>query len=388
LFSLAFGSIIGVACVTVLFVVAAYAKANSMFPVNGGEIASSLIALDSPWAFSVGWFLVMLYLGFTSFELISVGWIASVLFPAVQGPVLYFFLGSDVHLGQLLIGLVTCVLIWMLNVCGKSSAAWVQTVLAYGLLVFAGSILVQALLYGSAGHLEPWAASSDAGSPLAGNYGVFSMALLFYGGFNFASQSFGERAVAVTPRRITAAMFEAALVSRGLRDFVLVFGLIGLITSWNDSVFAASRLVVFLSDVHLLPAVVGKHHARYGTPVVAVASISMVTPLIALEGHGGIFAWLMTVVSVLRMRRTLAERVSPYRVRPALPVFAIAIVGTAFAVVETGWSFLVPGSCVPSVKDVIALGWAMLGYVLWLANARWRRSVSDRERMQSVLNSN
>jgi amino acid transporter len=308
-------------------------------------------------------------------------------------------------------------------------------VLAYGLLAFAMVVLVIAFGYGSVENLEPFVASPDPTNRFSGVFTVFSMALLFYGGFNFASQSFGERKASVTPRKIAAAMFlsllaalvfystiilsaalllprddllalelpaatmfEAALGSRGLRDFVLVFGLIGLITSWNGAVFAGSRLLVFLSDIHLLPAFFGRLHAKHGTPVNAVAAISWVTPLIALLGQGGIIAlakalsfaiavaWLTTVVSVLRLRRTRAGQHRPFRVRPAWLVFALAIAGTSFAVLETGRGFVLPGPLRPSVEGAITLGWAALGYLFWLANSRRRKSISDHQRVQFILN--
>lgn len=458
IFSLAFGSIIGVAwiplagswiqtagslgaliafaagCITVMFVVAAYAEISSMHPVNGGEVSYAQISLGSGFSFAVGWMLILLYLGFTSFEMISIGWIAGILFPAIKGPALYSLFGSDIHLGELGTGLCCNIAIWWLNFRGKGSAARVQNVMAFGLLIFAFLMLLLALFWGDARNLQPAIAHPIEGGRLAGIFSIFSISMLFYGGFNFAAQCFGERGLSVTPRRIAlllflsllaafffyaaiilacslllpreqllalelpaATMFEAAIGSRLLRNVVLIVGMIGLVTSWNGAVLAGSRLLAMLSEIRLLPESLSRVHAVHNTPTHAIALLSILTPLIALIGQGGIFpiakalsfaiafAWAVTVLSAVRLRATRPDVPRPYCVRFAGLVFSCAIAGTVFALLQTGKDFLQPGSVLPSTEGIIALSWIFLGYVCWVLTGRRRRSISERDRSDIVF---
>ena len=453
IFSIAFGSIIGVAwiplagfwiqmagplgaviafacgCITVMFVVAAYAEISSMYPFNGGEVSYAQIAFGSRYSFAVGWMLVLLYLGFTAFEMISIGWIVGILLPFLQGPVLYSLLGTDIHAGELAAGFACNLVIWWLNIRSKGSAARVQNALAFGLLIFAFIMLLLALVLGRAEHLQPAIAQPADGGRFAGIFSIFSMSMLFYGGFNFAAQCIGERGMSVTPRRIAlmlflsllaaflfyaaiiltcslllprgqllalelpaATMFEAAFGSSLLRNLVLIVGMIGLLTSWNGAVIAGSRLLVMMSEIRLLPAPLARIHPQHRTPTYAVAVLSILTPLIALIGQGGIFqvakalsfaiafAWTVTVLSAVRLRITKPQIIRRYRVRWAGVAFSLAIAGTVFALLQTGKDFFQPDTAMPSTEGVIALSWIGLGSVCWLLTGRHRRSISERER--------
>ena len=111
LFSLAFGTIIGVGWVTVLgkwltqagslgaviaflagglvmiFIGLTYSEMAAMFPVSGGEVAYAYEAYGLKTSFMTGWLLSLTYIGVVVFEVISVGWVAGSLFPALEGRV-------------------------------------------------------------------------------------------------------------------------------------------------------------------------------------------------------------------------------------------------------------------------------------------------------------
>lgn len=458
LFSLGFGSIIGVAwiplvgfwlktagsigaiiaftagCLTVVFVVAAYAEIGSMYPVNGGEVSYAQVSLGSGFAFSVGWMLILLYLGFTSFEMVATGWIVCVLIPELKGPVIYSVFGNNVYSGELLIGLAACVVIHRLNVYGRGVATRFQELLSYGLVVFAVLMLAIALTFGSASNLVPlFVHPKSSSSVLGGVYSVFAMSLLFFGGFNFSTQCLGEHGPEVTPRKIANAMFlsvgaalffysaillscsyllprahllslelpaanmfKVALNSPFLQDFVLVFGIIGLVTSWNGAVFAGARLLVMLSELRLLPKRIADMHMRHGTPVRAVRWITIFTPAIAFAGRGAIvpvakalsfaiaFAWAVTVISAIKLRITHAHVARPFKISHAFVVLPIAGIGTLFAIYETGKDFFMPVTGV-SASGFLILLWSLLGALTWILMAARRKSLSEHERTAVVL---
>lgn len=447
LFSVAFGSVIGVAwipfvgywletagaigallafaagCITVLFIVAAYVEIGSMYPVNGGEAAYAQIALGDSFAFVAGWMLVLLYLGFTSFEMIALGWITCILFPALKGPPLYTILGSPVHVGELGVGLGTAVLIHWLNVRSHTSAARFQTLLSWGLIAFAMFVLAAALAYGSSAHLAPAFASPPGGGPIEGVFTIFSISLLFYGGFNFTSQMLGERDSGVTPRQVAAAMFLSVIVafffyaaiilsagllmpraelltlelpaatmfriafdSQLLFASVLVVGIVGLVTSWNGAVFAGSRLLAKLSEMRLLPVAIGRFDPVSGTPKRAVLALSIVTPLIAAIGQGGIVplskalsfsiavAWAITVLSVIRLRIAQPDAERPYKVAQAPLVLGIAVLGMLFGVFVTGRGFVTSAGLTPD--GIMITLWVFLGFIVRQLTRRGTMSVS------------
>lgn len=457
LFSLGFGSIIGVAwiplvgfwlktagsvgaiiaftagCLTVLFVVAAYAEIGSMYPVNGGEVSYAQISLGSVFAFSVGWMLILLYLGFTSFEMVATGWIMSVLVPELKGSAIYSVFGNKVYSGELLIGLVVCVAIHWLNVHGKGIASRFQELLSYGLVVFAVFMLSIALVWGSSNNLAPLFAHPKSSSSLGGVYSVFAMSLLFFGGFNFATQCLGEHGPRVTPKKIAnamflsvaaalffyvaillscsymlprahllslqlpaATMFKVALNSQFLRDFVLVFGIIGLVTSWNGAVYAGARLLVMLSELRFLPKRVAEMHLQHETPVTAVLWITLMTPAIAFAGQGAIvplakalsfaiaFAWAITVISVIKLRVTHPRVARPFKATPAIVIFSVAVIGTLFALYQTGRDFFESKSGI-TVAGILILVWSLLGVLTWLLMTVRRKSLSEHERTAAIL---
>ncbi len=108
LFSLSFGSIIGVGWITVLgawmmqagslgtfiafigggFVMLiiglCYSEVAAMYPVSGGEVAYLYEMYGVRTSFFAGWFLALNYIALTAFEAISVGWILSAMYPGIR----------------------------------------------------------------------------------------------------------------------------------------------------------------------------------------------------------------------------------------------------------------------------------------------------------------
>src|SRR5690606_7856946 len=147
LFTMAFGTIVGVGWVValggwlelagplgavlafaggglvVMLVALCYAEMAAALPFAGGEVAYAHETFGVKYAFLVGWFLALAFIVVTAFEAISMTWILSALLPGSEGPVLFSFLASDVKAGSLALGLGVMFLLTVINYRGAHSSS-------------------------------------------------------------------------------------------------------------------------------------------------------------------------------------------------------------------------------------------------------------------------
>ncbi|MEM7569550.1 MAG: APC family permease [Pseudomonadota bacterium] len=349
LFSLAFGSIIGVGWITVLglwlsdagpygaalafvgggFVILliglCYAELATVYPVAGGAVAFAHEVIGVKASFLVGWLLTLGYVGVVIFEVISVGWILEALVPALKGPALYSLAGSEISAIGLGTGVLGMVALAWFNIRGAKQAAMLQEVLTYGLLaivlVFAGFAFVN----GDAANLQPGFAKNADGLVLPGILAVIVTAPYWYSGFDVIPQALGEKsenasiklvpitlllaigvaaafyalvilAAAISLPRVdiigadlpTADAIAAAMGSKFGSQLVLVAGLLGLVTAWNAFTFGAARVLFAMGRAKLLPQAFGGLHRRHNTPAFALIFISALGVGGAFLGKGAI----------------------------------------------------------------------------------------------------
>ncbi|MGC7995712.1 amino acid permease, partial [Salmonella enterica] len=80
-----------------------YAEMGSTYPYSGGEIVYVFAGLGTAPTFFIGWLLTLTYVAVCAFETVAAPWIVAVLFPEVRGSTLYRILGSEVHLGDVVL---------------------------------------------------------------------------------------------------------------------------------------------------------------------------------------------------------------------------------------------------------------------------------------------
>lgn len=356
LFTLAFGTIVGVGWITVLghwlegggslgaiiaFAVGGllmltiglcYAEVASMMPAAGGEVVYAHETFGPAAGFAAGWVLSLIYISATAFEAISVGWISIVLVPQLEGPVIYELFGAEVSLGSLCIGLMVMFVISYLNFRGAREAAGFQDLMTYGLILISLVFIAIGLMRGSPAYLRPLFAAPDFAGAFAGITVVFVMTPFFLAGFNVLPQAIGEKSPDVSLQTVSAlillsivsalifyilvilassmtlpreellqfslpaaAAFRAAFDSVLLGNMVLVAGLLGLITTWNAVFFAGVRVLLAMSRSGALPTGLGSIHPRYGTPARAVVLVAVVATVMMLFGRGAIGLIVNTV---------------------------------------------------------------------------------------------
>ncbi len=379
LFSLAFGSIIGVGWVTVLghwleragplgsilafalggalmlAVALCYAELTAALPVAGGEVAFSYRAYGTAKAFWVGWLLAFGYISVSAFEAASVGRVLAYLWPRLPGALLYTAFGGEVRAGHLIAGLSCAALITALNLRGVGLSAGVQTALTFSIIAAAGVFVAAGVLGGRLEHLQPLWAAPDAAGALAGVLAVFVTVPLWFVGFDVIPQVAEEAHESIRPARLgsliltsvvwatlfyvvvilaaamvvpwrelpgaalpTATAFEHAFTTPLLADLVLWAAVAGLVTSWNGFFVAGTRVLFALGRARIVWPALGAVHPRFGTPHSAVWLVGGVTALSCLLGERALLAFV-NVSSICLAAAFLGVSLSAGRLRRIAP---------------------------------------------------------------------
>ena len=456
LFSLAFGTIIGVGWVTVLgkwltqagslgaviaflagglvmiFIGLTYSEMAAMFPVSGGEVAYAYEAYGLKTSFMTGWLLSLTYIGVVVFEVISVGWVAGSLFPALEGHVLYSFLGDNVFLGSVLVGILGTLVLTFVNYRGAGMAATFQDLLVLGLLIVSAIFMAVGMMQGDTENLRPLFLEGTSTSWWGGVLAVFATAPFWYSGFDTIPQAMGEKAEGaplhlvsrvvvlaivvaavfyagviiatsmVLPRSEltaldlpTAGAFTAAFGSPFWGRVVLFAGLLGLLSSWNAFFFAGSRVLYALGRSRVLPAFFGYVHPKYQTPTGAILFVTLLSLIGAFLGRSAILpivntgglclaaVFVLTCVGVFRLRKSQPDRPRPYRASSLL-----ITLGALGSFVMLVLSFLQPywdESQRWPLEWTFLLVWGALGVLFWFMAAHIRNGISENERRVLML---
>jgi amino acid transporter len=411
-----------------------YVELATMYPYAGGELLYSYQAFGSGMAFIAGWALLFLFITLTAFETIAAAWIITKLAPPVSGPNIYEVFGFQMTSGMLLImsGGVVC-LTWI-NVRGSGAMASTQDLLTYGLMIATLAIIIGGGWFGSSENLQPLIYSSKPDWILFGIISVFITTPIWYSGLNALPQALSELREKPAPRRLagmvvlmlvgssvfyvllvlstgmaaprsilaeesfaTAAAVEVAFDSAAAGNFVLMAGLLGILSTWNAAHFAGARVLFSLGRCQLISPVFGRVHSRYGSPFVAVIFVGAVgmfcalggTPMIGMIVNVGVIIisvlFLLTCLAFFRLRARRYKDQRPFKIPgyPWLPGFALfyAVCTVVFGLAVT-WNGRAPGS-IPVEWSILA-GWTALGLGLWHVAKPSRNKISERARQQLI----
>ena len=379
LFSLAFGTIVGVGWITVLgawltaagsagaalgfllggvlmlFVALCYCEVATLYPVSGGEVAYIYKMYGPRASFVAGWYLAFFYIAVTSFEAISVGWVLQALIPGFDGPVVYRIFGEDVHAFSLMVGLGLMGVITAVNYLGSRYAALLQNVMVGALLLAILVFAASGAFRGDAHNLEPLFVGGDG---VAAAYGVLSIvasAPFWYAGFDTIPQAMGELKQGAALKKLShviiaaigtsmlfycvvilvasltapreallsaelpiAEALENAFASKLMRDVVLIAGLCGLISTWNAIFFAATRVIYVLGRARFLPSGFSRVSAKHGVPGRAIVFVGVLGGLGTLFGKTAI-VFIVSISALILSTLFVAIVVGAMRLRVQLP---------------------------------------------------------------------
>ncbi|MEM0953121.1 MAG: APC family permease [Pseudomonadota bacterium] len=458
LFTLSFGTIIGVGWITVLgawvsgagsmgaalaFLIGGaimlpialcYAEIAGMFPVSGGEVAYVFKVYGERAAFFAGWLLSYVYIAVVAFEAVSIGWVLSAMLPGIEGPVLYTFLGSDVRLWTVMVGLALMALITTINYRGAQAASSLQTGLVIVLVLTSTVFLVAGFANGDPAHLTPRFVGNTGQEVIFGVLAVVATTPFWFGGFDTIPQAMGEVSEDTDLRRVAGVMVFAitvallfyigiilaatvavdrnallsfslpiaaaadALLGREMRQLVLFAGLCGLLTTWNAMFYAAMRVLFALGRARMVPGGFARVHPRFGSPAFAALFVGVVGGLGSLMGKQTIgivanssalvFAFLFTaiVLAVILLRQRAPEHARPYRFPGGRWSLGLTLLLSVLVLVlAIATPLYQSGGALPT-EWLLLFIWMLLGVGFYTASRPLRKELPVEQRQRSILN--
>ncbi len=425
------GAILGLASggLIVVLIGLCYGEISTMLPVSGGEVAFAYEVFGERASFATGWLLALAYTVVTAFEAISIGWIVSALWPGIEGPVLYRSLGVDVRAGALAFGLGGMAVLGYLNVRGAKAATKTQGALVIALLLTAVVFIIAGIGRGDLANLRPYFQRNAAGSIWPGLLAIFMTAPFWFGGFEVVPKALEEKSPGTQLRMVGAMIvlsiaigivfktsvilsasmtmpwrellsakipvesaFRVAFGSALLAKLVLVTALLGLLTTWNAMIVAASRVFYSLGRASFISRRYARVHSRFGSPGFAVIFTCVVGASATLLGRNALIpivnmtatcitlVYLLTCLAVVRLRRTDAARERPFRVPGGAVTAWAASGGAAFSLALSLYQPYVDAKGKVPLEWVVLALWLLLGALFWTAGRSARRAMSAVER--------
>lgn len=334
LFSMGFGSIVGVGWIVLMgfwfqqagpggtavafllgglllaLVELCYGEMATMLPVAGGEASFAFASFGTPIGFVVGWAMTLMMIAVLPYVAISLGWLLDVLFPGFAGPVLYSWRGGPVYAVSLVLSIAWTLFLGFTNYRGIQAASKLQDIFTYGKILISVVFFAAAVYAGSAANLTPAFTAPEGRSTLSGMVSVLAMTPWFFGGFNFIPQVLEEKSAGTSLKLVgrvivgsllvaavyyaiaalttgmvapwrsiidqglpTAAAYRFGFHSEGFARIVLIAGIFGIITVGNGVAIGAARLVYALSRARMIAPTFERVHPVYRSPTAAIALV-------------------------------------------------------------------------------------------------------------------
>jgi len=419
------GSIVAVlvAAVMVIFVGLAYAELTSALPRAGGALAFTYRALGPGWAWVCGWALVLAYVGVCAFEAVAMATVVNYLLPGLRLGHLYSVAGSDVYLSWIVVGVLSALLVGIINWVGVKTSARVQQAATWGLLLIGVAFFFASNINGRVENLHPHFTSSD------GVLRVIILMPFLMVGFDIIPQTAEEIKIPLREvgKIILLSIFMAAawyvLVQWGVglslppevhknselptadaavhafrfapAAAVMVFGgLLGILTTWNAFLVGATRLLFGMGRAQMLPQIFARIHPRYHTPVFGILFVTLCSLLAPFLGRkalvwlanaaslGVVVAYFLVSVSFVQLRRKHPQLPRPYRVRHGRLVgYAATVITLLFILLYLPFS---PSSLVWPQEWGIVLAWVLLGIIAY-ALGRLLHPAIDRAAQERII---
>lgn len=391
--------------IMIMFVGLTYAELTSAMPQCGGEQIFSLRALGPNWSFLCTWAIILGYVGVVAFEACALPTVLEYIAPGIMKGYLYSLQGFDIYGTWVAIGVVSSIIITLVNFVGVKPAAFMQGVFTF-IIVGIGVILIFGSgLKGEVSHTKPL---FDHG--FGGLLSVAVMTPFMFVGFDVIPQAAEEIAIPfkqigkVILISIASAIVWYALIilavslmmSKGemqssvlvtadamkkayggyaiMADLLIIGGMAGILSSWNSFFMGGSRAIYALAEAKCLPSFLTKIHPKYKTPsnaILLIGTISCIAPffgrammewLTNAGGIGAVTAYLMVSVSFLVLRRKEPQLPRPYKVKNHRFVGFMAIALSGLMLI-----LYMPG--MPSGLDLpewtIIGAWALLGGIFY-----------------------
>jgi len=391
----------------VTFVGLTYAELTAIMPKAGGEMVFSKRALGRNISFTCTWAIILGYISVVAFEAVALPTVVEYLFPNYVTGFMYSIAGYDIHLTWVLVGMISSIVMTIINYIGVKPAAFMQTILTF-LVVAVGFVFISgSFVMGSLDNVETLFSDGTKGL-----LSVTVMTPFLFVGFDVIPQMaeeikmpFGKIAKILIMSIVIATLWyiliifgvslalddasissstlptadgaKAVFFNSGIASKIMVLaGIAGIISSWNSFYIGGSRAIYAMAEEKMLPNFLAKLHPKYKTPTNAILLIGILSTLAPLLGRkmlnwlmnaGGltvVIAYMTVAISFLVLRKKEPNISRPYKVKYGKFVGVAAIILSLFLLV-----LYLPGSSAALIWPYewgIILIWIALGIIFYL----------------------
>ena len=371
----------------------------------GAEIAYTEGVMPPLVSFAAGWTMVLSYAIVCPWEAVATGNLLARVFPALNSYQLYVVGGSPIYAPRLGVGLALTALVTAVNYRGIKPSGVFQDVMTFGLLATFAVFTLLGFAKGSIANMEPLFAPDR--SALLGIFLVLQIVPYFMTGFESVAKGSEEAKAGFDPRSFTTAIyaslfagflfyviiiavvtyvypwqeivsghvrtevaFERAFGSHAIAQLILFGAFLSLLKIFNGNFVAATRMLYAIGRRDLVHPSLGRVHAAFGTPVVAISLMAAFTAAAAMFGDAILVP--VTEVGSLAVGVGWLSACAAYivRRRPDEST-AMAYMGAAVAVAIVLMKAVpaVPGSFT-AAEWTAFVAWSGLGLVFWLLRPR------------------
>ena len=377
----------------------------------GAEIAYTEGVMPAFVSFGAGWTMILSYAIVCPWEAVATGNLLARVFPALNSYQLYVIAGSPIFAPRLAVGLALTALVAVVNYRGIKPSGIFQDVMTFGLLATFAVFTLLGFAKGSPANMRPLFSHAGSGGIFLSIFLVLQIVPYFMTGFESVAKGSEEAKAGFDPRSFTTAIY-AALVA-GFLFYVLIIAVVTYVYPWqeivsghvrtevafertfgshaiaqlilfgaflsllkifNGNFVAATRMLYAMGRRSLVHPSLGAVHKAYGTPVVAIALMAVLTAAAAMFGDAilvpitevGSLAvgvgWLSACAAYLARRRR-----DRYINESAVMAWTGAAVSVAIVLMK-----IVPG--VPGsftrAEWIAFAAWSGCGLLFWLLRPR------------------
>ena len=142
-----------------MIIAVSYAYMVPKFPKAGGEFTFTKEVYGKMPAYICGWFLVAAYLTNVPMNSTAIGLIVDGIFgPVLKWEFHYSIAGFEVWAGEVLLASTVLILFGILNILGVKKAGFIQTILAFLLVISVMTLFITALFstHATVENMAPW----------------------------------------------------------------------------------------------------------------------------------------------------------------------------------------------------------------------------------------
>jgi APA family basic amino acid/polyamine antiporter len=377
----------------------------------GAEIAYTEGVFPPFVSFAAGWIMILSYAIVCPWEAVASGNLLARVFPALNTYQLYVVAGSPIYAPRLVVGIVLSIVIVVVNYRGITLSGLFQDVMTFGLLATFAIFTVLGFARGSSEHWQPWFSHPGTGGVWLSILLVMQIVPYYMTGWESVAKGSEEARQGFDPRNFTTAIyaalvagfvfyviiiavvtyvypwqeivsghvrtevaFERTFGSHAIAQLILFGAFLSLLKIFNGNFVASTRMLYAIGRRNLVHPSLGRVHASFGTPVVAVGLMGVLTVaasafgdaiLVPISEVGSLavgVGWLSACAAYLA-RRTRGDADT----RAATMAMAGGVVSVAIILMKVLPN--VPGGFTQA-EWISFAAWSALGLVFWLARRR------------------